>query len=50
VTTPEPLFFSYAYPEPAGFADAGDRAESGELDRRLGEFTMPYVAGQPGSG
>jgi len=44
VTTPEPLFFSYAYPEPAGFADAKIEPRAASYDRRLGEFTMPYVA------
>jgi hypothetical protein len=36
----EPLFYSYAYPEPAGFRD-GD-GSPGRFDETLGEFVLPY--------
>ena len=38
-----PAFFSYAYPEPAGFADAPMSAEA-YYDRDLGQFILPYDA------
>jgi hypothetical protein len=47
---PRPAFFSYAYPEPAGFRD---RPVSGGayFDTNLGEFILPYdavrTAGEP---
>ena len=34
----EPLFYSYAYPEPRGFRDAG----GGIFDATLGEYVLPY--------
>jgi uncharacterized protein DUF5996 len=37
-------FYSYAYPEPAGFADAPLRTADGSYDRNLGEFVLPYDA------
>lgn len=39
-----PAFYSYAYPAPAGFAEA--QVEPGEAfyDERLGEFLLPYDA------
>jgi hypothetical protein len=41
--TPYPLFFSYAYPEPAGFKEAKVRpAKAAEYSRELGEFVLPY--------
>jgi hypothetical protein len=36
----EPLFYSYAYPEPPGFRD-GD-GSPGRFDETLGEFVLPY--------
>ena len=39
--TPYPLFYSYAYPEPAGFAAAPVRPGA-EYDATLREFTLPY--------
>jgi hypothetical protein len=38
------LFYAYAYPEPAGFAEA--KVEPGEArwDATLGEFVLPYEA------
>lgn len=35
-------FYSYAYPEPAGFADAKLRAPGAFYDRNLKEFILPY--------
>jgi hypothetical protein len=36
----EPFFYSYAYPEPAGFRDA--RVAHGRFDETFGEFVLPY--------
>ena len=36
----EPLFYSYAYPEPKGFRDAD--GAPGRFDKDLGEFVLPY--------
>ena len=41
VTAAEPLFYSYSYPEPAGFRHA--HIEFGSFDETLGEFTLPYA-------
>ena len=35
----DPIFYSYAYPEPAGFRDLG----AGEFNTELGEFVLPYA-------
>jgi hypothetical protein len=40
----EGLFYSYAYPEPAGFRDAQVRPDSARFDEQLGEFVLPYEA------
>jgi hypothetical protein len=41
VVAAEPIFYSYAYPEPDGFRD---RAVSvGSFDTTLGEFVLPYA-------
>jgi len=37
-------FFSYAYPEPAGFAQAPMRADQAGYDGDLGQFILPYEA------
>jgi hypothetical protein len=37
-----PAFYSYAYPTPAGFADALVEPEAAYFDRKLGEFVLPY--------
>jgi Family of unknown function (DUF5996) len=37
-------FYSYAYPEPAGFADAPVRPKDGIYSRELHEFILPYDA------
>jgi hypothetical protein len=39
-----PAFYSYAYPEPPGFADAALRSADAFYDRQLGEFVLPYDA------
>lgn len=45
----DPIFYSYAYPSPEGFADAPVAA--GQFDRSLGEFVLRYdevrAAGDP---
>jgi hypothetical protein len=40
----EGIFYSYAYPEPAGFRDARIRPESATYYEGLGEFVLPYVS------
>jgi hypothetical protein len=41
---PQPMFFSYAYPPPAGFSTARVRPEAARFDSSLGEFVLPYDA------
>ena len=38
----EPLFYSYAYPEPPGFRESADDLEGAIFDATLGEFVLPY--------
>lgn len=40
----EPAFYSYAYPEPAGFADALVKPEAAYYDTTMREFVLPYEA------
>jgi hypothetical protein len=40
--SPEGSFYSYAYPEPAGFRDARVRPGGADFDEALGEFLLPY--------
>ncbi|MES2337116.1 MAG: DUF5996 family protein [Pseudomonadota bacterium] len=40
----EPMFYSYAYPSPQGFADAPVEPASARFDPNLGEFLLPYEA------
>jgi hypothetical protein len=40
--TPEPSFYSYAYPTPAGFGAAKAAPAGARFDERLGEFILPY--------
>ena len=40
----EPAFYSYAYPEPEGFATAPLRPSSAYYNRDLGQFLLPYEA------
>ncbi len=40
----EPLFYSYAYPEPAGYRDYSIAPAEAYFDANLGEFVLPYEA------
>jgi hypothetical protein len=40
----EAAFYSYAYPQPAGFGDAKIRPSAGYYDKNIGEFILPYEA------
>jgi len=40
----EPVFYAYAVPEPAGFANAAVRPPEAFYHRELGEFVVPYEA------
>jgi hypothetical protein len=40
----EGSFYSYAYPEPSGFADWHIGPDSAYYDKSLGEFILPYAA------
>jgi hypothetical protein len=39
---PFALFYSYAYPEPAGFRDATVRPAAARYEPAFGEFVLPY--------
>jgi hypothetical protein len=39
---PDPAFYSYAYPEPEGFATAAVRPEAAFYSSQLREFILPY--------
>jgi hypothetical protein len=39
-----PAFYSYAYPAPAGFAEAPPAPQPAYFEKRLGEFVLPYDA------
>ena len=41
---PEPVFYGYAVPEPAGFKEARVEPEGAYYHRELGEFILPYDA------
>ena len=41
---PMPVFYSYAYPEPPGFADAKIQPEAASYQPGLREFVLPYDA------
>ncbi|HEU5303598.1 MAG TPA: DUF5996 family protein [Gemmatimonadales bacterium] len=41
---PEPAFYSYSYPEPAGFAEARVLPEEAYYNSDLREFVLPYEA------
>ena len=41
---PYPLFYSYAYPEPGGFATASVQPSEARYDASLHEFILPYDA------
>jgi hypothetical protein len=38
----EPAFYSYAYPEPAGYGDRRPRPEGAYYSREMREFILPY--------
>jgi hypothetical protein len=38
----EPLFYSYAYPEPPGYAQSPIAPTQASFDSSLGEFVLPY--------
>jgi hypothetical protein len=38
------IFYSYAYPEPAGYAEHPIAPASAHFDKNLGEFVLPYEA------
>lgn len=40
----EPMFYSYAYPAPGGFADRTVEPAAARFDQKLGEFVLPYEA------
>ena len=40
----KPAFYSYAYPEPPGFADAPVHPDAAYYDKDLGQFILPYDA------
>lgn len=41
---PHPIFYSYAYPSPAGFAEARVGPAAARWDSDLSEFVLPYEA------
>jgi hypothetical protein len=41
---PEPIFYSYAYPEPAGFKNAQARPAQARYSTDFKEFVLPYEA------
>ncbi|HEY1259578.1 MAG TPA: DUF5996 family protein [Stellaceae bacterium] len=38
----QPIFYSYAYPQPLGFAEASVRPAPATYNRQFGEFVLPY--------
>ena len=40
----EPVFYSYAYPEPAGYAQTAITPVSASFSTQMGEFILPYAA------
>lgn len=40
----EPMFYSYAYPEPPGFREWHVEPSEARYDETLGEFLLPYEA------
>jgi hypothetical protein len=41
---PEPIFYSYAYPEPKGFSEAKVQPAAASYNAQLKEFVLPYDA------
>lgn len=46
-TAAEPIFYGYAYPEPAGYRDAA--LAPGRFDDKYGEFLLPYAEVRAGA-
>ena len=44
VAMPTPVFYSYAYPEPPGFAEAKIQPGAASYEPKLHEFILPYDA------
>ncbi len=44
VVAAEPMFYSYAYPEPDGLRGAKVQPDAARFDSDLGEFVLPYEA------
>jgi len=44
VQLPQPVFYSYAYPEPQGFRATNVRPADAAFNSSLGEFILPYEA------
>jgi Family of unknown function (DUF5996) len=40
----EPLFYSYAYPEPPGYRESSIAPGQASFDTKMGEFVLPYEA------
>lgn len=40
----EPFFYSYAYPQPSGYAETAIRPTQAFFDTNFGEFVLPYEA------
>jgi Family of unknown function (DUF5996) len=43
-SSPDAVFYSYAYPEPAGYRDVRVPPPGARFDQTLGEFVLPYEA------
>ena len=43
VTAAEPIFYSYAYPEPKGYRETRIEPPAARFDLELGEFVLPYA-------
>jgi hypothetical protein len=41
---PQPIFYSYAYPEPKGFAEAKIKPDAAFYNSQVKEFVLPYDA------
>ena len=42
------MFYSYAYPEPAGFREAKIDVAGARFDATLGEYVLPWAAARVG--
>jgi hypothetical protein len=43
-SAPTPIFYSYAYPEPQGFAEVNVQPSSASYNTTMREFVLPYEA------